>query len=119
MRDVKYRAWEKTLKEIIAVTSIDFIERMINKGGAWRTFDEVEITQYTGLKDKNDVEIYVGDIIEANSSGTMLGNKFYDGFQGYDRRKVVKDIRKIDFWNYTQKITVVGNVFENPELIDL
>jgi uncharacterized phage protein (TIGR01671 family) len=64
MREIKFRAWERYLKEIIPVENINFVNRMINTGSAWRLFDEIDLMQYTGLKDKNGKEIYEGDIVE-------------------------------------------------------
>lgn len=66
MREIKFRAWEKNLKEIIPVHNIDFEKKMINTESAWRLFDEIELIQYTGLKDKNGMEIYESDSIEDN-----------------------------------------------------
>lgn len=37
----KFRAWEKSLKEMIPVQNIDFKDRLINKDLVWRTFDEI------------------------------------------------------------------------------
>lgn len=57
MREIKFRAWEKNLEEMIPVYDINFKKRMINTDSPWRFFDEIELMQYTGLKDKNSKEI--------------------------------------------------------------
>lgn len=76
MREIKFRAWEKNLKEIIPVHSIDFEKKMINTESAWRFFNEIELMQYTGLKDKNGKEIYEGDILHAFEDG-HYGGEYY------------------------------------------
>lgn len=72
-REIRFRAYYKTRKEVYPVSFINFdkkivtlsIEKTIN--GEWYrtvTFDTIELIQYTGLKDNNDVDIYEGDIVE-------------------------------------------------------
>lgn len=63
MREFKFRAWERKLKEIIPVTDIVFDTQVINSNGAWRMFSEIDLMQYTGLKDTEGKEIYEGDIV--------------------------------------------------------
>ncbi len=74
MREIKFRAWEKELKEIIKVYNINFENEMINQDAAWRMFDEIVLMQYTGLKDKNGVEIY--EFMEIDN---MLEVQFLNG----------------------------------------
>ena len=48
-----------TFKEMIPVHNINFETRIINEGGAWRTFDEIDLVEFTGIKDMNGIKIQV------------------------------------------------------------
>ena len=112
MREIKFRAWEKNLKQIIPVHNIDFEARMINTGGPWRHFGEIELMQYTGLHDKNGREIYEGDILYDSGEyySPVIWSKEYAGWfiQTYDGPEPL----------YEQgNVIICGNIHDNPELL--
>jgi uncharacterized phage protein (TIGR01671 family) len=120
MREIKFRAWEKNLKEIISINSINFEHKMVNMDSAWRFFNEIELMQFTGLKDKNGKEIYEGDVIQFKDS-------ICDGYRNYP----VTRKNKVTFGNgmywggfeaplyrVCDKSVVIGNIYENPELLE-
>lgn len=69
MRKIKFRAWNKKNKRYYKVTTIAFDNEsltLVGMDGAVLfgvPFDDVILEQYTGLNDKNYVEIYEGDIV--------------------------------------------------------
>jgi uncharacterized phage protein (TIGR01671 family) len=121
MREIKFRAWEKNLKEIIPVHNINFVNRMVNTESAWRLFDEIKLSQYTGLKDKNGNEIYEGDILnlfmgEDDYCGQVIVT-FDDGcfcINGYLDDPRTYPIRHFIFRGYT--FEVIGNIYETELL---
>ena len=133
-REIKFRAWLKEEKKMVNVETIDFSEKSIQHlekneiidAYLLRTtfLEDIDLMQYTGLKDKNGKEIYEGDILKYNFP--------YDGrlkhislvkFVETEASFGIKDIygNEIPLYRITANnyFEVVGNIYENPELLNL
>jgi uncharacterized phage protein (TIGR01671 family) len=114
--ELKFRAWEKSLKEMIPVHSIDFQTKMINARGAWRWLHEVELMQYIGLHDKNGKDGYEGDVIREPDSGSMGVIVYCDGQFTIDW-KLNKGFYNNILKYHLPNSEIIGNIYENPELL--
>lgn len=86
------------------------------------TFDQVELMQYTGLKDKNNKEIYEGDIIKLNEPfcnnlddiREIIAEVIYSESSYFLVSKRVGWVASVGSYH---KKEIIGNIFENPELL--
>ena len=128
MREIKFRAWHKEKKEIIDVEEIDFINEVINYIdndylnnrqeiiGAY--FENIELMQYTGLKDKNEKEIYEGDIVKLRANHGIGVVKYYDEWGAFVVEYIkLKKIAVLGMNYCEEDIEVIGNIYENTELL--
>lgn len=122
MREIKFRAFIKEINEIREVEYINFLKKMISFPNKFckeyylnADFDEIELMQYTGLKDKNKKEIYEGDIV------ILHNGKYKVIFNTEEARFVLRDDEfemNIPFTNNNnERMEVLGNVYENPEVL--
>ena len=137
MREVKFRAWDNGDKRMKNVESIHFplgrydmkcISAYNKEEDYYEWVYSYELMQYIGIKDKNEKEIYEGDIIKyldvefcvsdcgiEHDEFYNIGKVYYDNeFGAYDvtNRWTVEGE---DIWF---DIEVIGNIYENPELLE-
>lgn len=120
MREIKFRAWdgEKFYDPII------YIGKVFRDGRAFEDYIPSEcdqLMQYTGLKDKNGVEIYEGDIVEVKSwHEDEEGSTLLCDSNSYMKRDIVKYHTKYPFVGFRLQEggRVIGNIYENPELLN-
>lgn len=127
MREIKFRAWVKDRKAIFEVVLINYVTKkvtyLLERVGHLLSirdakFNDVELMQYTGLKDKNNKEIYEGDILFES-----FGERYYKVvFENGGFRAEFKgdfDEHSFDLIDVVaQGCEIVGNIYENPELME-
>ncbi len=106
MKDIKFRVWDKKSKMWLKRFNVDLLDIDTD------ILSAVELCQYTGLKDVNGKEIYEGDIVRTFGESFIV---FYSQEQvGYllkDTDGYLETIR-------TYRVEVLGNIYENPELLE-
>lgn len=119
MREIKFRLWSMNTMcdpEEVAGWRHSYL---------FRLFKEYTLLQYTGLKDKNGKEIYEGDIIRFTywehlmppSPNVFIGEVIFElGAFKIKRNNIVHDF--FSRTGTTLVFTVLGNIYENPELLE-
>lgn len=129
----KFRAWHKPNKIMLDVIAINFSLTQITADVETRKiypeleywwketdipFSEIELMQSTGLKDKNGVEIFEGDIVEVEKD--FLNIIDYRVDDGCWRLKPLDGQWACSYFsNYYDKSSweIIGNIYKNKELI--
>ena len=122
----KYRAWHKTWEEMGKVKRIRFDDDgnvntvlFIGKDlGVNAKIDEFELMQSIGLFDKNEQEVFVGDIIKCTRGcphEVYLEKEYGGTYIGGMPAVYLKGIKEGYAWTGDEEI--IGNIYENPELL--
>lgn len=126
MRELKFRAWDIEKKQFVnddfylqeRVVKLDYQTNYLMRPCIY------ELSQYTCLIDKNGNEIYEGDIIH------LFGNDYHEGvdyngcIQFLDGGFCATDgyeeygLRRYDLSRCDLEIEVIGNIYENHELLE-
>lgn len=124
MREIKFRALDKKLKELTNYSISDIFIEFYNKDtDCWEIDREGErfiLCQYTGLKNFNGKEIYEGDIVRAVGFSNWIGvAKYSDKNQAFVFECTDKNYRgNIVFMSqFDQGFKILGNIYENPKLL--
>lgn len=136
MREIEFRAWLNDQKQMVKVNCIMLKSKIVGIekiDGVYITkfLEDIELMQYTGLKDKNGVKIFEGDIVNngENENLIVLWSDYYQSFiinekigvyaeQSDDRLYDCDDIEEYEPFEYKcGSYEVIGNFYENPELL--
>ena len=123
----RFRAWHKTCEEMGRIAFIRYrqsgeIAHLSFRGNTYSglvKLDEIELMQSTGLKDKNGKEVFEGDIIKCTRGclHEVYIEKEYGGtYFGGMPAVYLKGLR--DGYAWTEHEEIVGNIYENPELLE-
>jgi len=100
-REIKFRVWDtvlSTLSSSMTLTKLNYLFKGSKDSG-----DDLIYLQYTGLKDKNGKEIYEGDILDNEWILSPFVVEYMSGYWSY--------------YEYLSNSKVIGNIYENPELL--
>jgi uncharacterized phage protein (TIGR01671 family) len=130
MREIKFRAWDgEGVHYIGEEEDLQIVFGAKNeKWSVWSPYEEVingndsesVLMQYTGLKDKNGKEIYEGDILDFRPFHWSVVEVVYHeyGFKGKYEDSEGNTRYAIFSSAPIEKVEVIGNKHENPELFD-
>lgn len=127
----KFRAWMKSLKWMCDVTNISFDSKLVDicqQGDTERCteisveFDEIELMQSTFLFDKNNKEIFEGDVVRQVRTQPTTENETITGVVTMLEGAwlIMNDNEQLAsyLWSETDENEIIGDIYENPELLE-
>jgi uncharacterized phage protein (TIGR01671 family) len=123
-REIKFRAWHPLNKEMVyPIKGQNFGYGGYTRSDILRDFEDENIMQFTGLKDNNGKEIYEGDIVHYDTEDGVVRAKVVFALSEEENMNisgfVFEFICHEDYTNEDESVDleVIGNIYENPELL--
>ena len=137
-RKIQFRAWDKKNKKMYKRAGIsphnDLQYAVKQEGGGSRYFnfddlhieqdsiyypDDIILMQYTGLKDKNGEEVYEGDVLKWDDTEETGYVEYMEETTEYvvDEWKEGNKRSKGHSLSSVDEVEIIGNIYQNPELI--
>lgn len=124
MREIKFRAWG-TKTKVMYCEAVPVLSTPIGDGRIYAKSDSAfcngifikygVLMQYTGLKDKNDKEIFEGDIL----GGIIGGYVVWIDKQARFGIDICGETNECRFEEFEQNdLEVIGNIYENKNLLE-
>jgi len=118
MTEIKFRAWDYEDNQMYDDSQIVIHDGTVFIGKIkyiHQISDDTELMQHIGLRDKNDVEIYEGDIIKI---GDLYYELIWENGKACELHNDKDKYAPRFVFKYLDRIEVVGNIYENKELLN-
>ncbi len=122
MRDIKFKVWDKSRAKFVCCYqgALNFTldtGQVYNNG--FNCTSNLELMQFTGLTDKNSVEIYEGDIVKC-PHGWLGIVRYYSSVAHFACEEIIT--RRVNshgpIFDEWEDLEVIGNIYETPELLN-
>ncbi len=119
MREIKFRIWNNGMSPAGSIQEwlIDYPKTLPALLDDQEYANSLTFLQYTGLKDKNGVEIYEGDIVRHLKYGGNFPIVYSSENTGYDLKAKKSGMHLCS--SCCPNLKVIGNIYENPELLNV
>ena len=118
MKDIRFRAWHKLKKHMYYDVQYIYCDEELGNcfGDILTSPSKFEVMMYTGVTDDKEDEIYEGDIVAFETTDNIRGIGYVKW--EYQKAMFLIDGGDIAFFDDIKNILVLGNIYENPELLN-
>lgn len=116
MKEIKFRQRDKIMDNMdyFTISDLSWLQQEIKWGIA---IHPKYVMQYTWLKDKNWVEIYEGDLLEWRYTRSLPHEKITATDRWVYYSRWWRDYYSFQLWGLNEDCIVIGNIYQNPELL--